>query len=95
MVFLKKIFEDKFLGEHHKGARWLMGAYIIGGFVLWAILIMIFPISYWVSNDFNMAVFSSAKMDFYFKMIYETAGFYVLFEYYKCLITKLFNKVFF
>ena len=89
MAFLKKIFEDKFLGEHHKGARWLMCAYIIGGFVLWGVLIMIFPISYWVSNDFNMSVFSSPAMDYYFKMIYETAGFYFLWEYYKWVMAYI------
>ena len=45
MVFLKKVFEDKNEGEHHKAARWLMIAYVIAGLVLWGVLIMTFPIS--------------------------------------------------
>ncbi len=83
MVFLKKIFEDKYEGEHHKAARWLMGAYIIGAVVLWVSLIMIFPISYWVNRGFDFSVFSSVEMQRYFGNIFKTAGFYVLVEYAK------------
>ena len=67
MVFLKNIFEDKYEGEHQKAARWLMFAYIIAGLLLWGLLIMIFPISFWVSNNFDTAVFHSVKMQKYFQ----------------------------
>ena len=86
MVFLKKVFEDKNEGEHQKAARWLMIAYVISGLLLWGILIMIFPISNWVSNGFDMSVFHSAKMQSYFRNIFKTAGFWVLWEYYRWIM---------
>lgn len=86
MVFLKKVFEDKNEGEHQKAARWLMFAYVISGLLLWGILIMIFPISFWVNHDFDMAVFHSAKMQRYFRNIFNTAGFYVLWAYYEWIM---------
>ena len=86
MTFLKNVFEDKYEGEHQKAARWLMIAYIISGFLLWGILIMIFPISNWVNNDFDMSVFHSIKMQKYFRNIFNTAGFYVLWAYYEWIM---------
>ncbi len=83
MAFLKKVFEDKNEGEHQKAARWLMIAYVISGFALWGILIMVFPISFWINNNFDNSVFHSVKMQHYFRNSFNTAGFYVLWEYYK------------
>ncbi len=86
MVFLKKVFEDKNEGEHHKAARWLMCAYIIAGLLLWGILIMTFPITYWINHGFDMNVFHSLEMQRYFRNIFKTSGFSVLGEYYKWIM---------
>ena len=81
MAFLKKVFEDRYEGEHQKAARWLMIAYVLSALVLWGILIMIFPIAYWAEHGFNMAVFHSAKIKHYFNKMYQWGGFYVLIAY--------------
>lgn len=86
MVFLKNVFEDKYEGEHQKAARWLMMAYILSGLSLWVILIMIFPVSYWVSSGFKFSAFHSPAVQVYFKNIVNTAGFYVIWEYYKWIM---------
>lgn len=82
MAFLKKVFEDRYQGEHHKGARWLMIAYVIFVLIMWAILIMTFPITYWINNGFNNAVFKSPEVRSYFTQIVNTKGIYVIFAYY-------------
>lgn len=83
MVFLKNIFEDKNDGEHQKAARWLMIAYILFALFMWGVFIMIFPISYWINNGFNLEVFQSAEMQSYFTKIAKTKGFYVILSYYQ------------
>ncbi len=83
MVFLKKIFEDKYTGEHHKASRWLLGAYIVFGFSFYLLLIFIFPFSYWVVNNFNNSVFNSALVQTYFRNVYDTLGLSVVIEYSK------------
>lgn len=82
-MFLKNIFDDKLLGEHHRAARWLLIAYIIFALFFVIILIMIFPVSYWVSHNFKNAVFYSSPVKAYFNNVYNTAGFYFIVEYYK------------
>ena len=81
MAFFKSIFEDKEWGEYHKAARWLLVAYILLAIFYWFWLVSIFPISYWVSHNFDNSVFYSDTMRSYFRNIYNTAGFYVLYEY--------------
>ena len=89
MTFLKNIFEDKYDGEHQKAARWLMIAYIITGFIIWGVLIIIFPISAWINSDFDLAIFHSAKVQAYFRNIFNTAGFYVLWAYYEYIMAYI------
>ncbi len=83
MVFLKNIFEDKYEGEHQKAARWLMIAYILFALFMWAIFIMIFPVSYWINSGFDFDVFNSPEVQSYFRKIANTKGFYFILSYYQ------------
>ena len=89
MAFLKKVFEDKYDGEHQKAARWLMIAYVIMYLAIWAVLIVIFPISAWINSGFDMNIFHSREIQSYFRNIFNTAGFYVIFAYYNYIMAYI------
>jgi type IV secretory pathway TraG/TraD family ATPase VirD4 len=80
------IFNKKYLGTHHKAARWLFIAFICQGLVTFAAMILSFPMSYVFSRGFDLARLNDPPVREYFRLISQTGGFYVLLEYGKWAI---------
>ena len=92
MVFMHKLFGHKYMGEHHRHARWLMIAFVIQGLLTWMWMIMSFPLSYLIENNFEWARMSDPKVQRYFINIFNTSGFYVLIEYYYWIMAFIAGK---
>ncbi|MDR1008669.1 MAG: type IV secretory system conjugative DNA transfer family protein [Rickettsiales bacterium] len=83
---MPSIFGDKYLGEHHKAARWLMIAFVIQGLLTFAAMILSFPMSYVMERGYDFSRLNDPEVREYFRLILDTGGFYVLIMYYKWII---------